>query len=143
MYTLLDIPPFDTSSIIEPFTRLVLEKEILHTLDESNDVQHYTTYVVADGALDKEIDVNLEVYQAEYSALYPEHYQEKADYAQPFLINLESSAEFKEWFLEKGYGNSRGVFVLSTLEIDTLTNNKSRQLNMKCECSAATGVMKQ
>jgi hypothetical protein len=123
MYTLLDIPPFDTSSIIEPFTRLVLEKEILHVLDKTNNIQNYTTYVIVDGALDKEIDVNLEIYQPQYRTLYPEAYSKEAGYAQPFLVNLESSAEFREWFLEKGYGNSRGVFVLSTVDIDTLTNN--------------------
>ena len=123
MYELIDIPPFDTSSIIEAFTRLVLEKEILISLDKTNNIQNYTTYVIADGALDKEIDVNLEIYQSEYRTLYPEHYQKEAGYAQPFLIDLDSSSEFKEWFLEKGYGNSRGVYALSTQNIDTLTNN--------------------
>jgi len=123
MYELLDIPSFDTSSIIEPFRRLVLEKEILISLDKTNDIQNYTTYVIADGALDKEIDINLEVYQVEYCTLYPEHYRKEAGYAQPFLINLESSPEFKEWFLEKGYGNSRGIYALSTQDIDTLANN--------------------
>ena len=123
MYALIDIPPFDTSSIIESFTRLVLEKEILYALDKTNAIQHYRLYVIADGALDKEIDMNLEIYQPEYRTLYPEAYSKEAEYAQPFLIDLESSTEFKEWFLEKGYGNSRGVYVLSTQDIDALANN--------------------
>ena len=123
MYALLDIPPFDTSSIIESFTRLVLEKELLHAFDEIGNIQNYTTFVIADGAIDKEVDVNLEIYRPEHRTLYPEIYSKEVGYAQPFLINLESSTEFKKWFLEKGYGNSRGVFVLSTLDIDTLANN--------------------
>jgi len=123
MYELLDIPPFDTSSIIEPFTRLVLEKEILRSLDKNNAIQNYTTYVIADGALDKEVDVNLEVYRPKYRTLYPEHYEKAAGYAQPFLVDLESSTEFKEWFLEKGYGNGRGIYIITTQNIDTLAEN--------------------
>ena len=123
MYELLDIPLFDTSSIIESFTRLVLEKELLHAFDEIGNMQNHTTFVIADGAIDKEVDVNLEIYQPEHRTLYPEIYSKEVGYAQPFLINLESSTEFKTWFLEKGYGNSRGVFVLSTLDIDTLASN--------------------
>ena len=123
MYELLKIPPFDTSSIIKPFTQLVLEKEILLSLDDTNTIEKYTTYVIADGALDKDIDLYLEIYKVEYRTLYPEGYSKEAGYAQPFLINIGSSDEFKSWFMEEGYGNSRGLFVLSTLNIDTFANN--------------------
>jgi len=123
MYELIDIPSFDTGTVLEPFTRLVLEKEILQALNKTNDIQNYTTYVIADGALDKEIDTNLEIYQPEYRTLYPEDYSKAAGYAQPFLIDIKNNNEFTEWFLEKGYGNSRGIYVLSTQNIDTLANN--------------------
>ncbi len=122
-YVLLDLPVFDTQSVLTEFQRLVIDKILLEVSPLSSPKEDYTLYAIIDGALDHEVDQNLEIYAPDYRVLYPEGYSKAAGYAQPFLVNLESSKEFKEWFLEKGYGNSRGMFVLSTYSIDTLQQN--------------------
>lgn len=123
MYKLLNLLPFDTNSTAELFTKYIIKKNILTNLSENIIQEDYTFYAVIDGAMDKEIEMNLDFHRASYTTLYPTPYSHEVGYAQPFLVNLESSDDFKEWFWEKAYGNSRAIFILSQLTLHELTSN--------------------
>ena len=123
MYKLLDLPVFDSVGTAELFTKYIVGKNILKILNENIMEEDYTLYALIDGAMDKEIEMNLDFYHVSYSILYPSHYSKEVGYAQPFLVNLDSSDDFKEWFLERAYGNSRAIFILSQLKLQELTLN--------------------
>jgi len=123
MYKLLDLPVFDSSSTAELFTKYIVDKNILKILDENIIQEAYVLYTLVDGAMDKEVEMNLDFYHVSYSTLYPNKYSQEVGYAQPFLVNLDSSDDFKEWFLERAYGNSRAIFMLSKLTIEEFTSN--------------------
>lgn len=122
-YTLIDLPTLETQSIISEFERLCIQKELLDLPYFQANKEVYTLYAIIDGALDSEIDQNIEIYAPMHRRLYPEAYSKAAGYAQPFLVQVGTAEEFDTWFTQKGYGNSRALYLLSPLDIDTLTEN--------------------
>jgi len=118
-YTLLEIPSFKSSELLDTLSSLLLKKELLGLMNK--EVETYKLYAVVDGAMDEEIDMNLEVYQASYVTLYPEAYSQAAGYAQPFLVEMDTSEEFARWFLSESYGNHKGIFFFSTAGMDHLS----------------------
>ena len=118
-YSLLKLPKFDTEKVMPEFRKLVIEKLILQMQFIKRNINGYRLYAIIDGALNKEIDLELELYKVSNRTLYPDGYRRAAGYAQPFLVDLESSAEFLESFI-KSYGHGMGVFMLSRLDIETI-----------------------
>ena len=122
-YQLLDLPPFDNRSILSSLKSVLFDKILLDTWSEINIASEYKLYAIVDGAMNEEVENYLEIYEPQYRTLYPENYSNAAGWAQPYLVDMKSSDEFAQWFLENGYGNSRGIFVFSLLEIDDLYEN--------------------
>ena len=122
-YELIDLPPFETQSVIIEFNRLCVQKELLDVPYFQANKKAYTLYAIIDGALESEIEQNIEIYEPTHRRLYPETYSKAAGYAQPFLVQINTAEAFDTWFMQKGYGNCRALYLLSSLDIDALTEN--------------------
>jgi hypothetical protein len=80
-------------------------------------------FAVLDGASAPDLLKNLYEHEPEYCCLYRGELQPDIATVAPYLVRLESGAEFAELVLREGWGVHWGVFVVSVADLRTLRNH--------------------
>lgn len=74
-------------------------------------------YAVLDGARNERIYPALADYGCEYLCLYKEKAPMVLAKVAPYLVHLKREAAFTRWLIGKGWGDSWGVFVVSSADL--------------------------
>jgi hypothetical protein len=88
-------------------------------------------FAVLDGASAPGLVKNLYEQEPEYCCLYRGELEPDIASVAPYLVRLESSAEFTDWILRDGWGAHWGVFIVSTANLRTLRNHFREFLNVE------------
>jgi hypothetical protein len=92
------------------------ERIVRHLFPRGEDQDASTTYVILDAARDDAIYRKIKEAGRQSGRLYyGSKGQEMADVA-PYLIDLKQDDPFAEWVINRGWGNSWGIFLESSVE---------------------------
>jgi hypothetical protein len=82
--------------------------------------QGESLYALLDSARNAEIALRLRGSNMEHDSLYRGRSEEALWDVAPYLVRCERAAEFFTWVLEKGWGNSWGIFLTSSANLEEL-----------------------
>jgi hypothetical protein len=85
-------------------------------------------FAVLDGASVPDLRMSLHQYQAEYVCLYRGELAPDMAEVAPYLVRLESKAEFTNWIIRRGWGNHWGIFLESPASLQELRRHYRRFL---------------
>lgn len=71
--------------------------------------------------------------QPEFLSLYMGENDEKLKLVAPYLFSYQAQSEFENWFLENGWGNSWGIFIETTANLQELRTHLRKFLFVKSE----------
>jgi hypothetical protein len=80
-------------------------------------------YAVLDGASARDLLKTLYEQEPEHCCLYRGELQPDIATVAPYLVRLESDAEFTQWVLSEGWGAHWGIFMVSAANLRTLRNH--------------------
>ena len=90
-------------------------------------------YAILDSAQNHEIPVRLRMGKVEHNCLYEGGTAEVLWYVAPYLLRCERDSEFFRWVLEKGWGQSWGIFLISRASLEDLLQHFRQHLIAKVE----------
>lgn len=90
-------------------------------------------YGILDSARSLEIAPALKNIQVEHDSLYRGRSEEPMWDVAPYLVRCERGTPFMQWLLEKGWGNSWGIFLTSTSKLDDLRKHFQQFLLIKLD----------
>lgn len=91
-------------------------------------------FAILDSA--REIDIAYRLLQAkdvEYISLYKGRREEPIWDAAPYLVRCDADSQLFQWILEKGWGNSWGIFLISAAALEALCAHFQQFLLIKTE----------
>lgn len=88
-------------------------------------------YAILDGSRSVEIAAALQNVEVENASLYRGRSEEPLWDVAPYLIRCERDALFFQWVLEKGWGNSWGIYLTSKVNLQELLEHFQQFLLVK------------
>src|SRR5262252_6291317 len=85
-------------------------------------------FAVADSAREPNIPIELRRRGAEFSSLYRGEPEESLSSVAPYLVRVDPQCELMRWLLTNGWGNSWGIFLVSSTSLETLRQHFRRFL---------------
>src|SRR5262245_36211173 len=85
-------------------------------------------FAVLDSARDSNIPIELRRKGAEFSSLYRGEPEESLSSVAPYLVSLDPESELMRWLLTSGWGNSWGIFLVSSASLEALRRHFRRFL---------------
>src|SRR5215475_13081353 len=85
-------------------------------------------FAVMDSARESNIPIELRRIGAEFSSLYRGQPEESLSSVAPYLVSLDPKSEMMQWLLTNGWGNSWGIFLVSSTSLETLRRHFRRFL---------------
>jgi len=85
-------------------------------------------FAVLDSAREPGIPVELRRKGAEFSSLYRGEPEESLSSVAPYLARVDPQCELMRWLLTNGWGNSWGIFLVSSTSLETLRQHFRRFL---------------
>ncbi len=89
------------------------------------------TYVILDAARNKEIYPALLQSKTDYHCLYAGRLSPALKAAAPYLVLLRKDHPFTPWLIEQAWGNSWGIFLQSSADLEKMRRHFRRFLNVK------------
>src|SRR5215471_10053230 len=77
-------------------------------------------FAVMDSAKEPSIPVELRRKGTEFTSLYRGEPEECLSSVAPYLASLDPKSELMRWLLTNGWGNSWGIFLVSSTSLETL-----------------------